>query len=425
MLASPTREQIERNYEAAQVQYKALGVDTDTALARLNETPISLHCWQGDDVRGFEVKEVAVGGGGIMATGNYPGAARNGDELRKDAAKAFSLIPGQLRFNIHAIYAETSGKRVDRDLLTIDHFSKWVEWGKANGVKLDFNTSLFAHPLANSGFTLASADDKVRHFWVRHAIACRRIAEAMGRAQRGPCIINHWVPDGAKDTPVDRWSPRRRLVKSLDEIFAAPVDRDFCRDFVECKLFGIGSEDYVVGSHEFYLGYGAKRGINICLDMGHFHPTETIADKLSAILTFSDSVLLHVSRGVRWDSDHVVLLNDDVKNVFHELVRGHALGKTCIALDFFDASINRIGAWVIGTRCALKGILNALLEPTGMLQEMEAKGDLTAKLAMVEELKTLPLGAVWDMHCLKRDVPVGPAWIDEMKRYETDVLRQR
>ena len=416
---------VERNYEQAQQRYQSLGVDSDAALAALAGTPISLHCWQGDDVSGFEVQEQGVSGGGIMATGNYPGPARTGDELRADAAKAVSLIPGALRFNLHAIYAETDGVKVERDQLTADHFRKWIDWGKANGIKLDFNPTFFAHPLADSGYTLADADDQVRTFWVRHGIACRRIAAAMGRAQGGPCVINHWIPDGAKDHPVDRWGPRRRLLQSLDEMLAAPVDADYCKDSVESKLFGIGCEDYTVGSHEFYLAYAVKRNVMLCLDMGHFHPTETIHDKLSAILSFQDDILLHVSRGIRWDSDHVVILNDDLRNVFHEIVRGDALSRVNVALDFFDASINRIGAWVIGTRCAQKALLNALLEPTDILQDLERNGNGAAKLALLEEMKTMPLGAVWDMACQNSGIPVGPAWLNELAAHDTDVIRQR
>ena len=425
MFTELSQDVIERNYEQAKNQYKMLGVDADAALAKLATTPISLHCWQGDDVQGFEVHEEAVSGGGIMATGNYPGAARNGDELRKDAEKAISLIPGTLRFSLHAIYAETDGVSVERDQLTPEHFSKWIDWSKRTGVKLDFNPTFFAHPMAESGYTLSSADEEVRQFWVRHGIASRRIAEAMGRAQGGPCAINHWIPDGAKDHPTDRWGPRQRLVQSLDQMLAADVDTAFCNDAVECKLFGIGSEDYVVGSHEFYLSYAVKHGTMLCLDMGHFHPTETIHDKLSAIMTFQDELLLHVSRGIRWDSDHVVILNDDLRNLFIEMVRGNVLNRVNIALDFFDASINRIGAWAIGTRCAFKALLYALLEPTSMLQELEAGGDGAAKLALLEELKTMPFGAVWDMACLNGGAPVGTAWIREMQAYDAQVRAER
>ncbi len=413
-------------YEAAKSAYARFGVDTDAALDTLANTPISLHCWQGDDVNGFEVREDAVDGGGIMATGNYPGAARTAGELRADADKAMSLIPGKLRFNLHAIYAETGGKRVDRDQLTPEHFSDWMAWSKATGTCLDFNPTFFAHPLANDGYTLSHPDEATRKFWVRHAIACRRIAEAMGRNQGGACVINHWIPDGAKDQPIDRWGPRRNLVQSLDELLAAPVDRAYCKDAVECKLFGIGSEDYVVGSHEFYMGYALTReDVMICLDMGHFHPTETIHDKVSALLTFRDELLLHVSRGIRWDSDHVVILNDDIRHLFQQLVRGNALSRTNIALDFFDASINRIGAWVVGTRATQKGILAALLEPTALLLDFENRGDPAAKLAMLEEAKTLPLGAVWDRFCLHSDVPTGAAWIGDMLHHDRDVIRKR
>ncbi len=422
---APTQEQIDTAYAAAQARYRQLGVDTEEALSQLEQLEISLHCWQGDDVKGFEVQEDAVSGGGIMATGNYPGAARNGEELRADAEKAFSLIPGKLRFNLHAIYAETDGRPVSRDQLRPEHFARWMDWAAKNNVKLDFNPTYFAHPMADSGYTLSSSDETVRQFWIRHGIACRRIAEAMGRKQGGPCVINHWIPDGAKDHPVDRWSPRARLVASLDGILGADVDRTFCLDAVESKLFGIGSEDYVVGSHEFYMGYALTRSPLICLDMGHFHPTEGIADKLSAILTFKEAVLLHVSRGIRWDSDHVVILNEDVKNVFHELVRGNALGRTKVALDFFDASMNRVGAWVIGTRSTLKAALHALLEPVARLRDMAAANDMAGKLALLEEMKTMPFGAVWDMHCLRANVPAGASWLNHMYQYDKEVLQAR
>ncbi len=415
----------EQAYELARQRYATLGVDTEEILEQLGRVAISLHCWQGDDVKGFELTEEATTGGGIMATGNFPGAARNGDELRADAEKAFSLIPGKLRFNLHAIYAETDGRVVARDELKPEHFGKWMQWARKTGIALDFNPTYFAHPMANSGYTLSSGDEAVRQFWIRHGIACRKIAAEMGRAQGSACVINHWIPDGAKDTPADRWSPRRRLMDSLDTILNSEIDSAFAKDAVECKLFGIGSEDYVVGSHEFYMGYGLTRKPLICLDMGHFHPTETIHDKLSSILTFKDEVLLHVSRPIRWDSDHIVLFNDDVKNVFHELVRGEALSRANIALDFFDASVNRVGAWVIGTRAAFKAILYALLEPTRQIQEMETRGNLAGKLAMLEEMKGMPFGAVWDMHCLRCGVPVGADWLTAMHDYEKTVLLKR
>ncbi len=425
MFKQDSRADIERRYEAAREQYRRIGVDTDDALARLEQVPISLHCWQGDDVRGFEVHEEALAGGGIMATGNYPGAARTPDQLRADAEKAFSLIPGKLRFNLHAIYAETGGKPVERDQLRPEHFARWMDWAASRGICLDFNPTYFAHPKANDGYTLSHADESVRAFWVRHGIACRRIAEAMGRRQKAPCILNHWIPDGAKDQPVDRWGPRRRLVQSLDQILAEPVSTEYCRDAVESKLFGIGSEDYVVGSHEFYLGYALTRSPMLCLDMGHFHPTETIHDKISAVLTFKEELLLHVSRGIRWDSDHVVIFNDDIRCLFQQIVRGDALGRVHVALDFFDASINRIGAWVVGTRAVQKGLLNALLEPVALLKDLERSGDMAARLALLEELRTFPLGAVWDLYCLKHGAPAGPAWIADMQTYDREVIRKR
>ncbi len=425
MFSALDEKQLKKAYEQAKKRYAAVGVDTEAALARLARLPVSLHCWQGDDVAGFEVHEQAVSGGGLVATGNYPGAARNGDELRGDAAKAMSLIPGSKRFNLHAIYAETNGAAVPRDQLQPAHFEAWMNWAAAQKISLDFNPSFFAHPLADSGYTLAHADDSVRGFWVRHGIACRRIAEAMGRRQGNACVINHWIPDGAKDSPVDRWNPRARLVKSLDEMLAAPVERKYCLDAVEAKLFGIGSEDFVVGSHEFYLGYAFTHDVLPCLDMGHFHPTETIHDKLSAILTFKDKLLLHVSRGIRWDSDHVVLFNDDVRNVFAELVRGNALERAIVALDFFDASINRIGAWVIGARATLKAALAALLDPVEHLQRLAAQGDMTGKLALLEEVKTLPIGAVWDTFCRRAGVPAGTDWLNALAEHDRNVTRKR
>lgn len=420
-----TESVISENYSQARERYAELGVDTERALEIMAATAISMHCWQGDDVQGFEVHEDAVDGGGIMATGNYPGPAGNADELRADALTAISLLPGKIRFNLHAVYGETGGRPVARDELTVKHFERWIEWAQKNDLALDFNPTFFAHPMASEGYTLSSNNEEIRRFWVRHAVACRRIAEEMGKAQGSACVINHWIPDGAKDHPMDRWGPRRRLLTSLDEIMAESIDTEFCKDAVECKLFGLGSEDYVVGSHEFYLAYVIAHEPMLCLDMGHFHPTEKIHDKLSAILMFQDEILLHVSRGVRWDSDHVVTFNDDVKNVFHQLVRGEALSRTNIALDFFDASINRIRAWVIGTRCAQKALLYALLEPSGVLLEMEMQGDLAGKLAFLEELKTAPFGAVWDRFCQTQNVPAGPAWISEMAKYDIDVIRKR
>jgi len=418
--------QNEQAYGLAREAYAAYGVDTDAAVARAREVPISLHCWQADDVAGFEVNEGALGGG-IMATGNYPGRARNGDELRQDLDEVMALVPGTLRANIHACYAETDGVAVDRDALEAAHFARWIDWARAGGIGLDFNPTFFAHPKAESGFTLSSADDEIREFWIRHAVASRRIAEAMGRACGAPCVANLWIPDGAKDSPADRWTPRRRLTESLNAIYdeVLGIDRTLCIDSVESKLFGIGSEDYVVGSFEFYSSYALSRSLVLCLDMGHFHPTETITDKVSALLGFHERLLLHVSRPVRWDSDHVVVFSDDTRAVFQELVRGGALGRVYVALDFFDASINRIAAYTIGARSTRKAILYALLDPAGRLAELEAEGKGAQKLALMEQMKTMPLGAVWDHLCTESNVPAGAAWIGEVETYEKDVLAKR
>lgn len=416
--------EVEKVYEAARERYGELGVDTEGAVGKLRKIAISLHCWQGDDVGGFESSE-GLSGGGIMATGSYPGKARSGDELRMDLEKALGLIPGKHRLNLHAIYAETGGERVERNKLEGKHFSGWIDWAKAMGMGLDFNGTFFSHPKAASGFTLASRDDGIRRFWIEHGIACRKIAEYMGRQLKSPCVTNVWVPDGYKDIPADRKGPRERLRKSLDEIFTEKIDRQYLLDSVESKLFGIGSESYVVGSHEFYMGYVIENKILLCLDTGHFHPTEVVSDKISSVLTFLDEMLLHVSRGMRWDSDHVVILSDELKAIAEEIVRGDYLQRVHIGLDFFDASINRVAAWVIGTRCMLKALLIALLEPTDKLREMEAVGDLTSRLAMLEELKTLLFGAVWDYYCLKADVPIGPAWMQDVKDYEAKVLSKR
>jgi L-rhamnose isomerase len=415
---------IEKSYDWARDGYARLGVSTDRALEVLTTIPISLHCWQGDDVGGFE-NDLGLTGGGIQATGNYPGKARNADELRADLEKALSLIPGRHRVNLHAIYAETGGRPVERDRLGSEHFAAWIDWARAQGLGLDFNGSFFSHPKAADGFTLSSRDEGIRRFWVDHGIACRKIGERFGRELGSPCVTNVWIPDGSKDTPVDRKMPRERLKRSIDEIFAEKLDPRYHRDAIEGKLFGIGSESYVVGSHEFYLGYAVENGTLLCLDAGHYHPTETIADKISSVLTWLDEILLHVSRGVRWDSDHVVILSDDLRAIAEEVIRGDYLGRVHIGLDFFDASINRVAAWVIGTRCMLKALLIALLEPIAKLREMEAAGDYTGRLAMLEELKTLPFGAVWDYHCLRQGVPVGPAWLDEVRTYEREVLVRR
>lgn len=415
---------IEQAYELAKDRYAQWGVQTDHALDRLRQVPVSMHCWQGDDVGGFE-SDQGLSGGGIMATGSYPGKARTPDELRSDAEKAFSLIPGKHRFNLHAIYQETGGKPADRDALEPVHFQRWIDWAKELGIGIDFNPTFFSHPKAADGFTLASRDEGIRRFWVQHGIACRRIGEAIGKQLGSPCVTNVWIADGYKDVTIDRKGPRELLRKSLDEMFVVDIDPAANLDAVESKLFGIGSETYVVGSHEFYLGYAIRSGKLLCLDAGHFHPTETIADKISSVLLHLDEILLHVSRGIRWDSDHVVIFNDDLRAIAEEIVRGGFLQRVHIGLDFFDASINRVAAWVIGTRAMVKALLAALLEPTQILRDCEIQGDLTKRLALIEEIKTLPLGAVWDYYCLKQGVPVGGAWLDEVRRYESEVLSRR
>jgi len=417
-------EMLKEGYERAKEIYKAFGVDTDEVLKQMDDISVSIHCWQGDDVTGFEGLE-ALSGGGIMATGNYPGRARNGEELRQDLDKAMSLIPGKHKVNLHAMYAETEGKSVERDEIGPEHFKKWMDWAAEKKIGLDFNPTFFSHKMADSGYTLSSKDKEIRDFWIRHAIKCREIAAEMGKTLGIPCVCNVWIPDGSKDLPADRISYRQILKESLDEIFEKKYGKNYLLDSVECKLFGIGSEAYVVGSHEFYMAYAMTRDVMLCLDAGHFHPTETISDKISSILTFSNELLLHVSRGVRWDSDHVVILNDEVQAIAQELKRCNAFGKVHFALDFFDASINRIIAWVTGTRAALKAIMIALLEPTHLLKEEENKGNLGARLALMEEFKTLPFGAVWDYYCLKKGVPVGVKWLDDVKEYEEKVLSKR
>jgi len=412
------------SYPQAHEAYAALGVDTESVLATLASIPISLHCWQGDDVGGFE-QEGGELTGGIQATGNYPGKARTIAELRQDLDKAVSLIPGKHRLNLHAIYADLDGQKVERNDYTVAQFQSWIDWCKERGMGMDFNPSYFSHPLAADGLTLSHPDAAVREYWIEHGVACRKIGAEMGRQLGSATVTNVWIPDGSKDIPVDRKGPRARLETSLDAIFADAIDPALHLDAVECKLFGIGSESYVVGSHEFYMGYAVTRQKLLCLDAGHFHPTESLADKISSALQFVPEILLHVSRGVRWDSDHVVIMDDQTRAIAEEIVRGGFLSRTHIGLDFFDASINRVAAWVIGTRSALKCLLVALLEPAAMLRQFEAEGDFTSRLAMLEELKSLPFGAVWDEHCRRQNVPVGRTWLAEVKTYESDVLANR
>ena len=415
---------IESAYEAATQRYAELGVDTKAALQRLARVSISLHCWQGDDVEGFEKFGTGLGGG-LAATGNYPGKARTPDDLRADASLALSVIPGKHRFNLHASYGEFGGKTVDRDQIGPEHYAGWIDWAKQSGIGLDFNPTFFSHPKASDNFTLSHHDRAIREFWIAHGIACRHVGAAMGKALGTACVTNLWIPDGMKDTPIDRVGPRQRLTEALDTIYKEAISPSLNLDAVEGKLFGIGCESFTVGSHEFYYGYALSRQKLLTLDTGHYHPTETVVDKLSAMFTFMPEILLHVSRGVRWDSDHVVVLNDDLEALSQELVRGNFLERTHIGLDFFDASINRIAAWVIGTRNMIKSLLKALLEPVAMLRQFEADADYTSRLALLEEVKTLPFGAVWDYYCESSGVPGGVAWLGQVKNYEKDVLVKR
>jgi len=415
---------IEKAYEIAREEYAAIGVDTDKVLEILSKTPISLHCWQADDVSGFEKLSTTLSGG-IQATGNYPGKARNIDELRQDLEKVYSLIPGKHRLNLHAIYGDFKGKIVDRDQITSEHYKSWADWAKMHGIGIDFNCTLFSHPKADSGFTLSSKNNEIRKFWIEHVKRCRAISEFLGKETGKRTVHNIWIPDGTKDITVDRYKHREILKESLDEILAEKYDPSFMIDSVESKLFGIGVESFTVGSHEFYLGYAVSRKIMLCLDIGHFHPTEQVSDKVSAVFQYIDEILFHVTRPVRWDSDHVVVLNDDIRSLMQEIVWANKLDKVCIGLDFFDASINRIGAYVIGTRAALKSILLALLDPIDKLREYENEGKGFEKLALLEEVKSKPFGAVWDYYCLKNKVPVGEDYIGEIQKYEQEVLSKR
>jgi len=419
-----TSKQIEQAYRLAKERYAALGVDTDKALKQLAGIPISIHCWQGDDVGGFENAGQQLGGG-LAVTGNYPGKARTPDELRADFQEALDIIPGRHRFNLHACYAEMRGRKVDRDELSVEQFKNWIAWARSIKVGLDFNPTFFAHPKVVGGVTLTSPNKAVRQFWIEHGIRSREIGAGIGRALGNTCLTNLWIPDGMKDTPADRRGPRERLVESLDAVFKKRIDRKYNMDSVEPKLFGIGAESYTPGSHEFYLGYAVSRQILLTLDAGHYHPTEGIADKISSVLCFLPEIALHVSRGVRWDSDHVVTLTDDLQAIAQEIVWGGYSRQVRIGLDYFDASINRVAAWVIGSRNMLKALLLALVAPIGKLRQLEAEGDYTSRLALMEEAKVLPAGAVWDYYCARKGVPVGEAWLTEVKNYERTVLAKR
>lgn len=414
-------ELIQKSYDIAKERYAAIGVDVDAALNKLQDIAISIHCWQADDVTGFE-NLGNVGGGGIQATGNYPGKARNIPELRSDIEKVLTLIGGTHRFNLHAIYGEFGNKVVDRDQIEPSHFTGWMDWAKEQNLKLDFNSSSFGHPKSGD-LTLANPDKSIRDFWIEHTKRSRAISEAMGKFQNDPCIMNLWVHDGMKDLTVNRLKYRQILEQSLDDIFSTEYKN--MKDCIESKLFGIALESYTVGSHDFYLGYGAKKQKMVTLDTGHFHLTESVADKISSLLLFTPEIMLHVSRPVRWDSDHVTLLTDEITDLAKEIVRADALGKVHVGLDFFDASINRIGAYVIGIRATQKAFLQALLEPLATLRTYEANGQYFERLALLEEAKSLPWSAVWDYFCLKNNVAVGEDYITEVQQYEKDVTSKR
>ena len=417
-----TENKVAEAYAIARERFAEYGVDTDSVLKQLNSVPISIHCWQGDDVLGFE----STGGsltGGIQATGNYLGRARNVGELRSDLELACALIPGAKRVNLHAIYLE-SERPVERDQIEPRHFQGWVDWAKRHDLGLDFNPTCFSHPKSAQNLTLSHPDPEIRKFWIDHCIACRKISEFMGEQLGSPAVMNIWVPDGYKDTPADRIEPRKRLIASLDEILSA-IEGKHHKVAVEGKLFGIGAESCTVGSNEFYMAYAATRKTLLCLDAGHFHPTENVADKISTTLCFLDEILLHVSRPVRWDSDHVVLFDDATIGIAQEIVRCNGMGRVNIGLDFFDASINRVAAWVIGTRNFRKALLFAMLEPREALMRAECEFDYTARLALMEESKSLPWPAVWEYYCLTNGVPHNSEWLDVVRKYEADVLTKR
>jgi L-rhamnose isomerase len=419
------KEIIEKAYQLAKEQYAELGIDTEKVLSVLDNISISLHCWQTDDVGGFEKPGSVLGGGGIQATGNFPGKAKTIEQMRADLDKVMSLLPGKQRLSLHAIYGEFGGKLVDRDQIEVQHFQGWIDWAKKRGIGLDFNCTCFSHPLADDGFTLSSKDEKIRKFWVEHTKRCRIIGAEMGKQLGTPTVHNIWIPDGSKDTPVDRYTLRKQLKKSLDEIFSVKYQKEYLKDSVESKLFGIGSESMVVGSHDFYVGYAIKNNTMITLDNGHFHPTEQVGDKISSILNFVDEILLHLTRGVRWDSDHVLTFNDELMLIAQEIVRAKALSRVNIGLDYFDASLNRIGAYVIGTRSAQIAFLCALLEPFEKLVKFEEEGRNFERLAYLELLKTKPFGAVYDYYCMKNNVPAGEDYIEDIMKYEKEVLLRR
>jgi len=419
-----SNEQINKAYDLAVAQYAAIGVDANKAVEQLDKLPISLHCWQADDVKGFEVTNGDLTGG-IQATGNYPGSSRTIEELRSDIEKVLTLIPGKHRLNLHAIYGDFGSEFVDRDQIEPKHFQSWIDWANKVGVKLDFNSTFFSHPKSESGLTLSSPDKDIQSFWMEHLRRCRYIAAEIGRQQGSPCIHNIWVPDGSKDRTVNRFAYRANLKYALDTVLAEKIDTKYLVDCIESKLFGIGLESYTVGSHEFYLAYGAKNNMVVTLDAGHFHPTEVISDKISSLLLFLPEIMLHVSRPVRWDSDHVVILDDELLHLTQEIVRANALDRVHIGLDYFDASINRIGAYVIGVRATQKALLQALLEPIVQLRAYEANGQNFERLALLEEVKSLPWAAVYNYYCSKKGVTAGEAYISEIQQYEKDITSKR
>ena len=416
---------IEKQYEIAMELYAELGVDTEQALKKLQQIPISIHCWQGDDVGGYEKSDAVLGAGGTLVTGNFRGKAGTIKELRADIEKMLSLVPGKNRLNLHANYGEFGGKIVDRNEIEPSHYQGWVDWASDQGIMLDFNCTLFSHPKVESGFTISDKNKEIREFWIEHIKRCRLISDYFGRKLGQSCVHNIWIPDGSKDLTVDRLKHRELLAESLDAIFQVKYDKKNMRDSLESKLFSIGSESYVVGSHEFYMGYSVKNNHMICLDMGHYHPTESVADKISSMLLFLPEIMLHISRGVRWDSDHVAILNDDLRYLFEEIIRADGLNRVNIGLDFFDGSINRIGAWVTGTRAAQKALLIALLEPLKLLRQYEDNVQYAERLSLLEEAKSMPWSAVWNYYCLTGNVPSGISLIDEIRKYEREVIDKR
>lgn len=418
-------DRVDENYKIAKEYYNSIGIDVEKAIKRLANIPLSIHCWQGDDVGGFETPDATLCGGGIQVTGNYMGKARTIKELQKDMEKVFSLIPGSHRYNLHAIYGDFNGENIDRNEIEPKHFQRWIEWAKINNLKLDFNATCFSHPKAENGYTLSNSNKEIRDFWIEHVKKTRKIAAHFGKELKSPSVHNLWIPDGSKDIKYDKWTPRNILKESLDEIYKDEYSSTHIKDAIESKLFGIGSESFVVGSHDFYLSYALTRNKMICLDMGHFHLSENVADKISSILQFSDELLLHISRPVRWDSDHIPILNDQLRDVAAQIIRHNLEKRINIALDFFDATVNRIGAYVLGIRSTQKSLLIAMLEPAAKMKEAENNEDYINGLALQEDAKLHPVGTIWDYFCKINNVPAESQWLEEIKKYEKKVLSSR